>query len=431
MNKKLLIVIVVGALLIFGGLSVVMYLFLFADDPKESFRDILPFGQRGDVELDERDREDETDEGGEVVETYSFLRKLSDHPVVEGGYVVFENDNDLYIRYLSRGDGLAYQVKSTGDDHVKIVKEEQSLAGLYQASWFDENTAITYIAVDDHNNRDVLLTEIRDGGETFSVNSVGLDRETVSLAFAPERRSVFYTVRDGTGVNGFTHSFNGVESVSGAHVFSSPIREWDVEWTSNNTVTLTTTPSGFVPGHMYTLNLQNNSLTHRLRGLKGLTTRTNPNASMTLYNKNESGDFSLWLYDHNENTSTIVSNLKTLVEKCLWKDVNSFICAVPKKMPGGVYPDDWYKGKVSFSDDYFVEIDVELSGVREVILKTDTVGDGQFNVDGYSLKLSASGQELFFIDRKTGDLWVYEIESKASEFDEYGSQGETGGIDQS
>lgn len=407
MNKKGVIIIVIGGILVLSGLLLVIYLFLFADDPDEGFQNIrnfLPFGEREYV-VREPEPTDVNDEPVNSVFTDQILRIISEHPVAENGFYVFTREDETYVRYISRGEGNMYEVNVTGEEHISLLNEDNFFTGAQRVSWVDENNFMIFSLLEDKTKTvTVSLTQEEVG---FNWNGKVLPENTLAYAVHPENNMFFYTTESNNGgVDGYTTSFNGV---SGKHLFSSKIKEWLIDWPTNGKITLTTKPSGYVPGHMYTLNTQNMDLRHTLRAVAGLTTLTNKNASLTLYNNNDNNDVSLRLLNHHEKSSSNISNIQTLTDKCVWKDQNVFVCAVPEKLTSGIYPDSWYQGKVSFNDSLFKEVNTETGQSKDFLDIKEIIYDFDY-VDAYNLKFNELENHFFFIDKKTGDLWVYDLD---------------------
>ncbi len=408
MNKKGVIVIIIGAVLVLGGLALFLYLFLFAEDPEDVWRSVFPFGDRS-VAVDREDPLPTPDDPAPKDDRGLVLRKLSEHPVAEGGAYAFNRNGETIVRYISRGEGNLYEVSVTGEDHFLLLGNDKGVfSGAFKVSWSDEDNVIIYSLEDsgvDSRGAVVTFSEDEDG---FMWSGGQLPDSTQTFAIAPDESRFFYAIKEGTGMDGFVSTFGNIGSVSGQHVFSSPIREWVAEWPSRNTVTLTTRPSGHVEGHMYVLDPQNRALSHVLRGVEGLTTKTNSDASLVLYNQSLRNNLSLNLFALQERAHEEIKEITTLVDKCVWEKETSVVCAVPNTMPSGVYPDVWYQGRVSFNDANFKRLDTETKKV-ETFLTPKEVRVGFENFDAYGLFFDEAGDHFFFIDKKTGNLWVYEI----------------------
>ncbi len=164
-------------------------------------------------------------------------------------------------------------------------------------------------------------------------------------------------------------------------------------------VTLTTKPSSGIPGYMYTLDTSNKNLSQALGNINGLTTLTSPNTKLVLY-----GDDNLSLSIYHTDTKVPQSlGVKTLPEKCAWGSASDIVyCAVPKSVPSGQYPDSWYQGEVSFSDQIW-KIDVS-SGNAKMIADPSTINGGE-EIDGIKLALDTEENYLFFVNKKDSFLW--------------------------
>lgn len=95
-------------------------------------------------------------------------------------------------------------------------------------------------------------------------------------------------------------------------------------------------------------------------------------------------------------------------EKCVWNSSSTDIyCAVPKSTGSATYPDDWYKGEVSFSDQIW-KID-PASGTGSMIIDPTTVSGGE-SIDGIKLALDAGEKYLFFVNKKDSYLWELSLQ---------------------
>ncbi|MGM0629501.1 MAG: hypothetical protein ACQESA_03685, partial [Patescibacteria group bacterium] len=230
MNKKAIIAIIIGVILIIGGSVVVLYLFLFAEDSDKGLMDRLPFGEREEIVPTEegKDEEGKEEEREDEEKATVTVRRISEHPVAEDGFIVFNKKDEDYVRYTSRGGGAIYEVKSTGKEHKMISEEGYHLSGLYRSFWLNKDILLAYLETS-NDAKDLILAQLKEDSGT-STKRVGMPEDTTEAAFAPHSKSIFYTTKDKTGVNGFISSFDSIENVSGRYSFSSPIREWNIEW---------------------------------------------------------------------------------------------------------------------------------------------------------------------------------------------------------
>jgi hypothetical protein len=163
-------------------------------------------------------------------------------------------------------------------------------------------------------------------------------------------------------------------------------------------ITLTTKPSANVPGYMYFVNPDNKDFNKILGGINGLTTLTSPDGKLVLYADN---NLSLNIFDITKDTSYPL-NIRTLPEKCVWTKTSDIVyCAVPNSIDDANYPDAWYQGQISFSDQIW-QINVTNGNTS---MLADPVSIAGEEIDGIKLTLDSNENYLFFVNKKDSFLW--------------------------
>jgi hypothetical protein len=80
---------------------------------------------------------------------------------------------------------------------------------------------------------------------------------------------------------------------------------------------------------------------------------------------------------------------------------------VPSTIPSGNYPDDWYKGSVSFVDNIY-KVDLSLPAIQAIYkLPTDQA------IDATNLFLDAKEENLYFTNKSDYYLWGLTIKGLA------------------
>jgi hypothetical protein len=102
--------------------------------------------------------------------------------------------------------------------------------------------------------------------------------------------------------------------------------------------------------------------------------------------------------------------LNTLADKCVWgnKDKKVVYCAVPKSISNNNYPDAWYQGVASFSDNFW-RIDIE-KGTTDIIYQTGVNED--VSVDAMDLRINEDDNFIIFTDKNNLSLWGLQIEAR-------------------
>ncbi|MGH7249995.1 MAG: hypothetical protein ACREGC_03405, partial [Minisyncoccia bacterium] len=241
------------------------------------------------------------------------------------------------------------------------------------------------------------------GGDTTGNNEVTgsfLPENITDVSLSSDAKSLFYIFSSGDKTIGTTLNLSTNQKVQ---IFSSPFGEWLSFWPNGKLVTLTTKPAAGIPGYMFGVDTGTKNFSEIFGGINGLTTLGSPDGKAVLYSDDT---LLLNLY----NTSTKISTalgLKTLPEKCVWGASGATVyCAVPQVIPQGTYPDSWYTGEVSFSDQIW-KIDVG-AGTTTLLLDPLSVAGGE-NIDGIKLSLDETENYLFFVNKKDSYLWEFNL----------------------
>ncbi|MEI8269869.1 MAG: hypothetical protein WCG45_00710 [bacterium] len=308
------------------------------------------------------------------------------------------------LRYVEKATGNIYQ---TFADKIYELKFTTTIIPAVYDAYFGDNgsSVVMRYLKEDQNTIDsfagTMPKEVL-GGDTSSTELIGtfLPENIKDISVSPNNSSIFYLFENGNNAIGVTATPSGDKK---NQIFSSPFTEWLSQWPNNRMITLTTKPSFSVPGFMYSIDPNVKKLNKILGDIKGLTTLTSPSGKLVLYNNN---NLSLRIYNTDTENSVSVG-IKTMPEKCVW-DKNSTIiyCAVPKYLPVSNYPDSWYQGEVSFSDDIW-RLNVD-NGSAVDIADPNSFTNGQ-DIDGIKLSLDEKGDYLFFVNKKDSYLWELQL----------------------
>ncbi|MBU1557628.1 hypothetical protein KKC45_01560 [Patescibacteria group bacterium] len=327
------------------------------------------------------------------------LRKITDSPIA--GFVSFEDKNDVVsVRYIEKATGHVYEARMNSLTKKRV--SNTTIPRVQESVWVDKDSVIIRY-LDENNNIKTFSAEIAEADEgeltDGKIEGVFLSdnmKEVISLG-----KNIFYLLEGTNGSQGFVSSLDG-ETVS--KIFDSPLKEWLIQRPKQGTLTLTMKPSSDVFSYLYFLNTDTGRMDKKLSE-KGLTTLTNKNLSNVLFSKSLVGDFSLSVYDIlNKEIRTLPLN--TLSEKCVWGDNNTDIyCGIPNSVTRGDYPDEWYQGLISFSDNVY-RLDTE-TGSNELLVSPREVA--REDIDIIEPTLSSDENYLFFINKKDFSFWSLEL----------------------
>ena len=305
------------------------------------------------------------------------------------------------LRYVARANGNIYQ---TFADKIEEKKFSSTIIPKI------------YEALLGNNGNSVIMRYLKGDGKTIATFVGNLPKETLGTdpagnnetkgVFLPDdikdaslssdAGNLFYLFNSGDNMFGTTLNFATNKKVQ---IFSSAFTEWLSVFPNSKMITLTTKPSSSVLGYMYTLNPSTKSFSKTLGGINGLTTQTSPDGKLVLYSDN---NLSLNIY-HTDTKNSDSLGVNTLAEKCAWNKTSDIVyCGVPKNAGGGDYPDSWYQGIVSFSDQIW-KIDIK-TGNATIIIDPVAVQGGE-DVDSIKLALDEGENYLFFVNKKDSFLW--------------------------
>ncbi|MEI8175101.1 MAG: hypothetical protein WCG28_04085 [bacterium] len=237
------------------------------------------------------------------------------------------------------------------------------------------------------------------GGDTSLLSEVRgsfLPENITDISLSPDGLSMFYLFDIENSAVGVIASSSGDKK---NQIFSSPFTEWLSQWPNERMLTLTTKPSFGTEGFMYSIDPTVKKLTKVLSGIKGLATLTSPSGKLVLYNNN---NLSLRVYNIDTKDSMSLG-IKTMPEKCVWNTTSTTLyCAVPKYIDGTNYPDIWYQGETSFSDNLW-KVNIE-TGSTTMLADPTSFTKGE-EVDGIKLSLDSGENYLFFVNKKDSFLW--------------------------
>ncbi len=340
------------------------------------------------------------------------LYELHKVPVAGAGFIENNIGSRVSARYIERGLGHIYETPLATLKESRISNKTHTQLG--EALWGNTGRSVVIRYVDEQGGATIKTRILNIGGPVTSLDGEFLESPVnnfvnVEEIFLPDfipfmstaedgGDSIFYLESSDSSAVGSTGTFEGVGITS---IFRSIFTEWLPQFPNQNLVTLTSRPSAGVPGHFFFLDTKTGALTKILSGINGLTTKTSRDGKSVLYAEIKNDTISLSSYNVARKSTKSLS-LKTLPEKCAWsaKETEIVYCAVPLPLPLATYPDQWYQGLVSFSDNVW-KINTETGSVEKVFNTP--------SLDIINPVLSSDDSYLLFVNKITGTPWVYRL----------------------
>lgn len=319
------------------------------------------------------------------------------------------------LRYVERATGNIYQ---TFADKIEERQFSTTIIPMVYEAFFgnkgqsvimrylkaDAKTIITFVGA---LPKEILGADTITGNE---IKGVFLPENIKDLSLSNDSNSIFYLFPSGNNLgDGVIGTTLNLITNKKAQVFDSPFTEWLSSFSNSKMITFTTKPSSGILGYIYAMDPSNKNYNfHKILGdINGLTTLLSPDGKLILYSND---NLSLNVYHINTKVSDILG-VKTLAEKCVWnKNSDAIYCGVPTTIPNGQYPDNWYQGEISFSDQIW-KIDIK-TGNTTMIADPATINGGPASpnqgggdIDSIKLALDNGENYLFFVNKKDSFLW--------------------------
>lgn len=327
----------------------------------------------------------------------SLLQQLTTTPVA--GFVATTTSADtIVVRYVERATGNIYEINPEDIEATRITNT--TIPGVYEAVWNKDANAVILRYLDENDVIKTFSARIVSGTSISVLDGRFLPDDIDFLTVDDSGENIFYTIRGNRETLLRKSPFNGASVET---VYRSFLHELLFEITNNENIFFTTKASGLFPGLVYKLENTDGALPEKIMdGVRGLTVNTSAFGDRFLFSQSTDNGFNLFSFEF-ENRETRLVSVSTLPEKCAWSPVRRDVvyCGVPNEISKDIYPDSWYQGKVSFSDNIW-EIDVSRDIVRVL---TDLDSESDLSIDMINPVVSKSGEYLFFINKKDSTLW--------------------------
>lgn len=375
------------------------------------FQNLNPFGGVKDVPPVTTPPVNTEDPGTTPIENTpeKVLMKVSTMPIA--GFAVYQKEKAEKefvpaLRYVARATGYIYQ--TLVDEIVEKRFSNTIIPKVYETvlGQSGKTVAMRYLKSDEQTIQTFLgtlpeekLEEEPSGNKKIEGSFLPDNISDLSLSY--DGTKIFYLLNTSENISGIIVNLSDNKKTQ---VFDSRFTEWLSFWPNSKMITLTTKPSGVTAGYMYAIDPGKKDLNRVLSNINGLVTLTSPSGKLVLYSNSS---LTLSLYDMESRGSNSLG-LSTLAEKCVWtKASDAVYCAIPKFISGGIYPDKWYKGETSFSDEIW-KINIETGTTTRLIDPISVLGGEE--IDAIKLALDATENNLFFVNKKDSYLWKLNLE---------------------
>lgn len=416
MRRILTILIILS--LVGGGLWYFKYRSIekTGEQPTGVFKSFFPIGGENSSNTDSNNQVPSTTPPDTTPSQTSSFKQLTSRPVA--GFSVFSKKETIsipatdpkdkstlqtvinnYIRYVARQSGFVYEIKNN-EDAVQV--SNIFIPAIYEAFFVDNSQSVIlrFLKEDTQTigSYTVPIPNENPDGTRTQKEGIFLSDNIKSLAVSPDTQSIAtLTTEQGQG----TVTTSSSVGKNKKELIRSPINEWLLSWPQKSSVYVQTKSAGTVEGYLYNIDQGSRRFKRVLGNVFGLTSSISPSGNFVLYSESSNKSFNTKIL--NTKTGEVKSmGLSILPEKCAWLKNDDLICAGNTAVEAGVYPDAWYAGLVSFSDQLYRIY--TANNIFDVIYKND-----EKSFDMTNLQFDEDRNILFFIDKKTGLLWQFSL----------------------
>ncbi len=294
------------------------------------------------------------------------------------------------VRYVNRENGFVYEIKGSS---APLQITNIQIPNIYEAYFVEGGKAVLlrfvkedgktigtyYVPIPEPDQNGVLMQK---QGKFFRDNIFSL------AVFADGKQIAALTDEKGESVVRISNPDGSKEQV----FFKYPFKDWLLLASRLDLYLQTKAHSSFL-GSLF--QLSKNEYKKLITGVSGLTTSVTQTGQYVLTSQTTSQGFSSAILNTKTGETKPITK-PVLPEKCIWTADQTFICATPKEIPAGHYPEDWYLGLIHFSDD--IVIINPIHGSTE--LKTVT---SSFDITQPAY--STNTKSFYFVDKTSGFLY--------------------------
>lgn len=310
--------------------------------------------------------------------------------------------NQEFIYLWDRKTGHIYENLASTTDIIKI--SNYTSPGAEEVFFADNSSLITRTLGNDNETISTIYIKLIKEFSTSTVykaevKDINIDASNVS--FLGSVKKIFYFInKTGSGV------VSNIDGVVRINTINTTVSEWLSQYVNKTTVALTTKPSAYFKGYLFTLNPDGNSKNSYVLGEKyGFNTLMSPDGKKVIYNEILNNTLETFIYDIKAKNSTYL-NQATIVDKCVWgSDSKIIYCGIPQRLEQAPYPDAWYKNNISFGDNIW-SVDAETGDFKLIVPLQDQV---MVPIDIYKINVSSTNKYLLFQDKNTLTLWKYDL----------------------
>ena len=349
-------------------------------------------------------RNNSPESGGGSVATPPRLVQIDAGPIVPSllsldlQSTTTASTTQVIVQYINQQNGNIYQYNSLTEQQTRT--SNKTIPGIRSAAWLSDGS-LAYVQYISHT-----------GSGTGEVSTYAIPKTGTGGFFLPQGLSQVFTKGSNeffavsSGENGSIIKKASKDASNVGVAFQTPLSAIHVSVAGPKNYLVYTKPSATVGGYAFLESGSTEVLSPIVGPQKGLVALSNHAGTKVLVSYvDTSGGMALELVSIPTRT-VIKLPIATIASKCVWSQNDSLIfCGVPQTPSKAFYPDSWYQGVTSFTDQIW-EIDVTGKYAKFVLDFSKIEGEP---LDAIALSVDPKGRVLSFVNKRTGALWAYKL----------------------
>ncbi len=311
-----------------------------------------------------------------------------------------------FVRFIERETG------HINDLSLETGKERRAtnttIPGIQEALWGNNGStvALRYLS-DDNETIETYLAplETSTSTEPYELAGVFFPQNITSISLSPSKPEVFFITTASDRASG---KVSDSTLKTQKAILSSTLHDWTSSWQTTDEIFITSKPSVSAVGVSYALK-KDGSMTRIMTG-NGLMVLPNPSGTRVLYTIASSNLLRSFVLTRSSQ-ETLALSVRTLPEKCIWKNDDVLVCAVPNIVPNNAL-DAWYQGRLSFNDSLWT---IDVANKRYDFLYAPEDTEARQTMDITNLALSSDGTLLSLINKKDLRGWIADLNATTDE----------------
>ena len=321
------------------------------------------------------------------VGTRQKLKQLTTRPVAGATFTTSG------IRYVEQGTGHIYDI-DLQSGREKLVSGT-TITQTAEAIFSKDAPYIAITSFTPSGKKTIVGTIHQEQNGDGSIEGVALPIGAAEVQFGNATSTINYLLKNPQGASGYSYQ---IEKRVSTELFSITLRDIHVLWGSP--LYVYTTPTAQQKGNIYKV-LRNNLLYVTEGGTGLVAFRYDDGIVTTTLTKEDKSFFAI------SNTSKIIEQaLPFIPEKCVQNPAKEHgaYCATPTKNNNVAFPDDWYKGIISYSDVLW-SMDI-TTGVATPL--SEFLTESGREIDVSQIGTNETGTYIWFINKNDNTLWMFD-----------------------